>query len=135
MDFSPQLLNFWLIFLSRSIMSTKIKIVFTLAWVWNCPFTAFLNPWDFNPPYSLTLQYWLRVLVMKNLKINLRACQIGMIKEYFIKSGTIRFTQKIKSNIAIHETIFPCIREQNICTCSLKSVDKSFCTMYCITKQ
>jgi hypothetical protein len=39
------------------------------------------------------------------------------------------------SNIAIHETICTCIREQNICTCSLKSADKSLCTMYCNTKQ
>ena len=28
-------------------MRTKIQIVFTLAGVWPCPFTAFLNPWDF----------------------------------------------------------------------------------------
>ena len=42
--------------------------------------------------------------------------------------------KRIKSNIAIHETICTCIREQNICTCSLKSVDKSLWTMYCNTK-
>ena len=44
---SQQLLNSWLIFLSRSIMHAKIQIVFKLAEVWHCQFTAFLNPYDF----------------------------------------------------------------------------------------
>ena len=45
---SQQLLNYWLIFLSRSIMRAKIQIFFTLAEGWYCQLTAFLNPYDFN---------------------------------------------------------------------------------------
>ena len=35
-------------FLSTSKMHAKIQIVFTLAGIWHCLFTAFLNPWDFH---------------------------------------------------------------------------------------
>ena len=48
LDFSQQLLNFRLTFLSRSIIRTKIQIVFTLAGVKHYQFTAFLNPYDFT---------------------------------------------------------------------------------------
>ena len=52
LDFSLQLLKLWMIFLSSSIIGAKIQIVFTLAGVWHCPFTAFLNPFK-----SLTEQF------------------------------------------------------------------------------
>ena len=114
-DFSQQLLNFWLIFLSRSIMSAKIQIVFTLAGVWHCPFMAFLNPWDFNTLFhcefvlcnknlknqgiqSESLQSWLFIYYNKKLQCQSKFSWSNMI--FFKKSFGKIWVSKVPSYIS-----------------------------------